>query len=641
MHGKTTCGSIMKKLFKKNRRITKGTSSAVLLSIAIHAVLFFLAGALVIFTVVKKEDQKFEPPKAVERPKMKLKKPKVKVRKTSKPKPTTRIVTKMSRADMPDIQLPEMSGMGEGLDSGLLGGFDMMPDLGEVSVFGGGQSIGNDFEGYLYDLKRNRQGRGVIMGDDMFRSELRKFVLSGWKPSKLARYYRSPKKLYTTHFMIPPVPTPMAPDVFGAPEMDSYYFMMHYKGTLVSPEPITFRFRGAGDAYLMVRVDGKEVLLACWFFHDVFFDWWQSDDPDTRKYYLGNQQAAVGDWITLEPGVPLNMEVMFGEYRGGDLSAILTVEVQGQEYEKNRYGAPILPAFKTAEFSRDIIEEIQQYLPANEVNLTNGPVFCDYDTSGGGAVPPPELPLLDAAGGREPPLMATSQEEQTRVWTGVEGKTFEAGFVTLIGGKVVLVDSRGQQRKIPLERFSSEDREFIELEMPPNLDISFSKQSKKRVYPETLSTRMPTSFYYDFSATIKQTSPGSYGHELTAEVFTIGAEVGGGDRYILLDRHESRFTLTKENQRTVRIGGDTVEVIDYLSGNDRIGKRRRGKKYSSYLVVVTDERGKIIAHETSRKWLFENLENLREIRVGKYFDDTCTRVGPTRPKSFIGYFDQK
>ena len=79
---------------------------------------------MVVFTVVKKEEKKFEPPKAVERPKMKLRKPKVKVKKNTKPKATTRIVTKINRASMPDIQLPEMSGMSEGLGGGIGGDRD-------------------------------------------------------------------------------------------------------------------------------------------------------------------------------------------------------------------------------------------------------------------------------------------------------------------------------------------------------------------------------------------------------------------------------------------------------------------------------------------------------------------------------------
>ena len=69
----------MKRLIKKSQKVVKGMPSAVALSILIHAALFLLAGMLVVFTVVKKEEKKFEPPKAVERPKMKLKKPKVQV----------------------------------------------------------------------------------------------------------------------------------------------------------------------------------------------------------------------------------------------------------------------------------------------------------------------------------------------------------------------------------------------------------------------------------------------------------------------------------------------------------------------------------------------------------------------------------
>ena len=113
-----------------------GSQLKAIFSASVLACLFFLlSGSLVVFTVVKKEERRFEPPRAVERPKMKLKKPKVKIAKTSKPKPTSRIVTKVNRASMPDIQLPEMSGMGKEAEGGLAG-FDIMPDLEEVTLFG-------------------------------------------------------------------------------------------------------------------------------------------------------------------------------------------------------------------------------------------------------------------------------------------------------------------------------------------------------------------------------------------------------------------------------------------------------------------------------------------------------------------------
>jgi len=85
---------------KKVRCVSKGAPSGFVISLAVHAVAFLLAGMLVVFNVVKKEEKKFVPPKPVDRPKMKLKKPKVKIKKNSKPKSTTPIVTKVKRASM-------------------------------------------------------------------------------------------------------------------------------------------------------------------------------------------------------------------------------------------------------------------------------------------------------------------------------------------------------------------------------------------------------------------------------------------------------------------------------------------------------------------------------------------------------------
>ena len=616
----------MKRVSKKKQKISKGMPSAVVLSILIHAALFLLAGMLVVFTVVKKEEQKFAPPKAVERPKMKLKKPKVKVKKTSKPKPTTRIVTKMNRANMPDIQLPEMSGMSDGL-SGTLGGFDLLPDFEESSVFGGGQSIGNDFEGQLFDLKRNRNGGVAAIGDNESRALIDRFILGGWKDSDLARYYRAPNKLYTTHFIIPPIPSPMAPDVFGAPEVESYYFFVKYKGQLVYPEDIKFRFWGTGDAYGMIRVDGDLNFLACWPFHqerDGYFSLWQSDSADSLKYFLGNQVMAVGDWIELKAGQPVDMEVLFGEWRGGQLAFMLLVEVDGVDYPRTRQGGPLLPAFKTEEFSRDQLEEIWKYLPKGECSLTNGPVFRDFKVV---ANTPVEL---EGSASPEPTHGQEDSGNKMRQWMLEGGRTFNAEFVTYIGGKVSLKNKKGKLFKVPMDQFSGEDLRFIQLEMPPILDINFSKSTKQRIFPFTLSNQIPRSSYFTFKTTIKKMSTKPYDQELTAEYFAIGGEFGG-EAHILLDYRKESFFLNKENGRKFTFSGNPVELIDYASKNGQ----RRGEKFVGHLVVVTDVRGEIIAHAGSSKIFFKNLKNLRGIPVGKYFDDSCIRIGPARPKRFF------
>jgi len=610
---------------KKSRSVNKGAPSGFVISLLVHAAAFLVAGIFVVFTVVQKEEKKFVPPKPVDRPKMKLKKPKVKVKKNSKPKVTTRIVTKVQKATMPDIQLPEMSGLGEGLGVDL--GFDMVPELGEISVFGGGQSIGNDFEGRCYFFKYDRRGGDSVMDSDKFIYLLREFCANGWRESRLSRYYRTPDKLYTRSIMVPPVNSTMAADVFGQPDMESYWFFAKYKGQLVYPEDIRFRFWGAGDAFLVVNVDGENVLINGVRQRLEVLDFWQSTHADNDKYFLANKPLRIGDWIDLKAGEPLEMQVLFGEYAGGSMTGMLLVEVDGVEYPQTRQGGPLLPAFKTEEFTRDQLEEIRKYLPEGECSLTNGPVFRDYFSSGKSSG---ESIRKVAEKESVPEIEPSIIEDKMRLWSLTNGKTLEAEYVTLMGGKAILKTKRGKQVKLTENEISEADLEYIELKSPPKLDLNFSKTSKQRIYPDILwvgDDGIPSVLLYDFKVTIKQKSTHLYPHELKAEYFAIGKEIDG-DKRILLDYQKESILLSKGSRSMVEMTGNTVELEDYF-----IQGFHRGEKYKGFLVVVTDSLGKIIQYKASSENLFENLENLRRIPVGKYFDKDCNRCQPTRLKS--------
>ncbi|MEN8256024.1 MAG: hypothetical protein ABFR33_11210, partial [Verrucomicrobiota bacterium] len=576
--------------------------------------------------VVKKKEIECEPPKAVERPKMKLKKPKVKIRKTSRPKPTNRIVAKVNRASMPDIQLPEMSGMGDGLGD-IVGGFDMMPDFEDVTIFGGAQSIGNDFEGTFYDFKHDRRGNSVAVTIYEYEDIYRRFVKHDFDTKAFSRFARSPKKLYATHFMIPPLPSGFGPKAFGQ-ETDGYYWGAHYKGKLVHKEGITFRFWGHGDNFMLVRLDGELVLNACWPGPDKkIVPQYYYTAPNSRRYHLGNNTSVGSDWITLEPGVPRDMEVMIGEMWGGNHAAMLLVEVQGVEYEENSFGAPIFPIFKTAELSLDQMEKIYEFLVENECCLTNGPVFNDFGSRRITVAADTNEVIYPSF---ESQLFNPDDTAEMRTWTGLDGKTLEAGFTAVIGDKAVLKDARGRQRKIPVERLSAEDREFVELARPPKFNIDFAKQSEQQpvtVNPWMTQLVFPTFFDYIFTAKLKQVSAGTYNHELQVEFFVFGEEVDGNN-YILFDRQEGSFTPAKENERSFRLSGNKVEVSAY----DNYYGQMRGTKYGGYLVVVTDSHGKIIDHGTSHKWLPDILGQLRALPLGKHFDKTGTRVMPPRPR---------
>jgi hypothetical protein len=106
---------------KKKQTAVKGASSALIVSIAVHVLLLFAAGAFVAVSVIQRSETKFQG-KQIVRPKMQLKKLQVPVkveqkvrqqapalnqRVTAPPKLTTKAV---------DFKMPEMSGFGSGVN---------------------------------------------------------------------------------------------------------------------------------------------------------------------------------------------------------------------------------------------------------------------------------------------------------------------------------------------------------------------------------------------------------------------------------------------------------------------------------------------------------------------------------------------
>jgi hypothetical protein len=623
--------TVKKRTVQTGKGMVKGAPSGLVISLLVHAAAFMLAGLLVVFSVVKKKEISFVPPPSIERPKMKLKKPKVKVKKAAKPASPTRIIAKINKAEMPDFQLPELGGAGNGFGGiGDLGGFDTMPNLGEMTLFGEGQSTGNDFVGRFYDLKRDRTGRPIPMYPETYADELTKFVNDGWHTSRLSKYYRSPKKLYTTSFMMGTILSTLGPKSFGE-DTGGWCWMAHYKGQLVYHEDIKFRFWGMGNDVLLVRVGGKVVLNGSWHKDGSDADItigesWHSTSVDDARFWYGRNKARVSEWIELKAGEPMDMELMIGEPAGGFFSAMLAVQVDGVDYELNRQGGPILPMFKTAEPSRSLQDVILRDLIRGEASVTNGPVFRDYVLS-------PRTNQVE-----ETEVTAVSSEETAvksgmRIWTTTDGKEIEAESITVLGGKVVLKTSRGKQVKIPLSKLSSDDRVYLELANPPEFNIDFVKLSESKIsrYEQSPSEMKwgrdpPRVNDFIFGAKVKQRSAGLYSHAVMVEYFAIGKE-RVGDKYILLDRKSSTFIPTAENERAHGFRGEPIEFVEYDVDGDVRGERSDGN-----MVILTDESGRIIQHSASSPWLWEHIENLKKLPVGAYMDKTCTRTYPTSPK---------
>lgn len=377
----------MKKRIKKKQKVVKGTSSAVLMSILIHAGLFFLAGVLVIFQVLDKKEMVFEAPPPFKPPPIPLKRLTPKVKKPSKPKSTAKITAVVEKVDLNQIQFPDLasSGIGTGISEGAdVVTFGDMPSFDDDDgLLGNVVSIGNDLEGTYYDTKRRRNGSYNGSGDrgdpGTFVDLVVEFIRRGYDTTVFSSIYRSPVKRYANCVMVPTLSSSVAPAAFGEDMGSGLFWIVHYKGKIVYPEDITFRFWAAADHFMAIRVDEEDVMFAAWQGErDDFNVAWRGNDSQRDTYYLGyNTYLEPGDWITLKAGEAKELQIVMGD-NGGLAAQMLLVEVKGEKYPQNIQGGPILPIFRTSTLSHDQIDAIYRDLPPNECCLTNGPVFSDF-----------------------------------------------------------------------------------------------------------------------------------------------------------------------------------------------------------------------------------------------------------------------
>ena len=309
------------------------------------------------------------------------------------------------------------------------------------------------------------------------------------------------------------------------------------------------------------------------------------------------------------------MEVIIGEVPGGMFSAMLTVEVEGQEYALNREQGPILPIFKRAELSRDEKDVICEYLTADHATVEGGPVFS-------GLAPVARTNRLavveNAVGGMDAAAEAP--------WM-IRGRAVAATYIKTIGDQVVLRTPEGRQLRVDEAALSEPDRERVALANPPRLNMTFLKKSDQRVIKTTpfLNETPPRILDYVFGAKVEQASARLYERPLTLELYVLGRQRLDDNKFILLDHQTGSFTFSEANGRAHKMRGRTVEVMSY----DR--DQPMGRVYSDYLLVATDARGEIVQHAASANWLFPNRDKLARLKVGDFLNDEAERVYPTGP----------
>lgn len=373
-------------MFRKKDKVDKGAPSGLVISLAIHAAAFFAAGTFLVFQAIQPPVAEFVPPPPIVRPKMQLKKPKVKVQKNSQPKPSSRIVAKVKTREMPEIQLPDLMGSGEGLmgGTGLGDGFLDLPEIAEMNIIGTTVTTGSDLEATFYCFNRLANGRTSRLSHFQMTSVVRDFVEGGWNTSMLQKYYHSPRKLYAQTIAIPACTSMVGPVSFGEePDINmAECWIAHYRGVISNKDGVTFRFWGHADDILTVALNKKVVLAANLPWNGIeawtIGQKWGDRAPGSRGitdtsgiYMCGIGVLAGCNWLTLEPGIPYDFDAVVGEAPGGEFFAMLLVEVKGVEYKNNDWGGKEFDLFATGPLSRELQDSILMGMYEGDANVTN------------------------------------------------------------------------------------------------------------------------------------------------------------------------------------------------------------------------------------------------------------------------------
>jgi len=363
--------------FFSKKGVVRGRSTAFVITVAVHVLLFIVAGSYVALTVFQREEPRFEG-KQISRPKMKLKKLQVpiKVKKIRQPKFQQTMAAPAKNATM-DFKMPAMGGIKGGtasFDGGGLGnlGFGMRFD----TLFGGDASAGNELVGTFYDLKQTAKGTSIPMNDQAYCFKIKKF-LDSWREKELEDFYQAPQKKYALSFMMPFMDAAAAPDAFGVGDLvEPKHWAIHYKGNITAPETGRYRFCGKADDILIVRVNRKIVLNASYYTPETgTLTDWTSDAPETGTFPIANSTVTYGDWIRLRKGQTVPIEILIGEVPGGEFYCHLLIEQAGKTYKQVSYDGgvrPVLPIFKMGDIPEGLKEKMK--INPNEATV-EGPVF--------------------------------------------------------------------------------------------------------------------------------------------------------------------------------------------------------------------------------------------------------------------------
>jgi hypothetical protein len=213
--------------------------------------------------------------------------------------------------------------------------------------------------GVFYDLKQtpSHQFSGITPGN--YAHVVHEFIAQKWSERVLNRFFRVSRPIYTTQIFDPYMNSDEAPRAFGVEKLvQPTRWLIHYKGQISAPAPGTYRFWGASDDVLIVAINSKTELVACYpdIQDEVKADCWKQTDHDGAQ--VVRQHLRPGDWFTVGANEIVDLDVLTGDRPGGQYYAFLLVEKKGETYQRDNENNPILPIFQLAPYNTPVLNDI-------------------------------------------------------------------------------------------------------------------------------------------------------------------------------------------------------------------------------------------------------------------------------------------
>ena len=249
----------------------------------------------------------------------------------------------------PDVMASVMSGVGaSGLGVGAgsgAAGMAAMPVSG-LTAFGFKGATKGGLVGRLYDLKQTSDKKPAEaakegLGSQSYYKVIKEFLLKGWDETVLKRYYCAPDSMLAVQMYMKCSGSSGAAKAFDI-EKDTKnpFWVIHYTGTVVTPDDGDYRFWASCDDFMAVRFNGKMVLASDGIVRGLTPEEQKIIRPELKPLgvtaqdkktdamgFLPGYMGARGSWFHVERGQSYPIDILIGD-TGGLYHQILLIQEQ-------------------------------------------------------------------------------------------------------------------------------------------------------------------------------------------------------------------------------------------------------------------------------------------------------------------------